>query len=69
MEASVMATKSVLKSIVIKDSKSYRLLNDALIHAAEVKPAEVEFSKTVKYIAKSDVKKVLGELLSDGGAV
>lgn len=64
-----MATKSILKSIVIKDSKSYRLLNDALIHASEVSPVEVEFSKTIKTVSRSDVRKVLGDLSKDGRTV
>lgn len=64
-----MATKSVLKSIVIKDSKSYRRLNSALIHAADVTPVEVSFSKTLKQVSRSDVRKVLGDLSKDGRTV
>ena len=68
-EAFQMATKSILKSIVIKDSKSYRLLNSALLHAADVTPVEVTFSKTIKQVSRSDVRKVLGDLSKDGRTV
>ena len=64
-----MATKSILKSVVIKDSRSYRLLNSALLHAANVTPVEVSFSKTIKQVSRSDVRKVLGDLSKDGRTV
>lgn len=61
-----MATKSILKSIVIKDAKAYRLLNAALIHAADVKPIDVELTKTLKTVSRSDIRKVLGDLSDNG---
>lgn len=58
-----MATKSILKSVVIKEKKSYLLLAKALERASGTQPPVVEYSKMVKSVAKSDIKKVLGDTL------
>lgn len=56
-----MATKSILKSIVIKDKKSCSELVNALESAKGKKANEVVFSRTVRMADDEMIKKMFGK--------
>lgn len=56
-----MATKSILKSIVIKDKKSSSALVNALESAKGKKANEVVFSRTVRTADDEMIKKMFGK--------
>ena len=56
-----MATKSILKSIVIKDKKSGSALVNALESAKGKKSQKVEFSSAVRSADDELIKKMFGE--------
>ncbi len=58
-----MATKSILKSIVIKDKKTSSQLSQALQCASDNPAPKVEYSKTFTSINRSQIKKLLGDKL------
>ncbi|WP_204220831.1 hypothetical protein [Megamonas hypermegale] len=53
-----MATKSILKNIVIKDKKSCRSLINALENAKGKKRKEVIFSRGYKTATEEDIDKI-----------
>ena len=56
-----MATKSILKRIVIKDKKSSSALVNALESAKGKKANEVVFSRTVRTADDEMIKKMFGK--------
>lgn len=58
-----MATKSILKSIVIKDKKTSSQLSQALQCASDNPTPKVGYSKTFTNINRSQVKELLGDKL------
>lgn len=56
-----MATKSILKNIVIKDKKSGSALANALESAKGKKAIKVEFSRAVRSADDELIKKMFGE--------
>lgn len=56
-----MATKSILKSIFIKDKHMSRTLTNALEQAQNKASKEVVFQKAVRDIKGDDIKKIFGE--------
>ena len=55
-----MATKSILKTIHIKDSRAARQLANALEYAAERPAKEVTMSKIVTEAGREDIRKMFG---------
>jgi len=56
-----MATKSILKNVVIKDKNTSLLLLDALDNANNKKSKKVTFSKTVRTADKDMIKTIFGD--------
>lgn len=56
-----MATKSILKSIVVKDKKSGSALVNALESAKGKHSKDVNFSKAVRTADDDMIKKMFGE--------
>ncbi len=56
-----MATKSILKSIVVKDKKSSSSLVNALESAKGKRAKTVNFSKSVRTADDEMIKKMFGE--------
>ena len=55
-----MATKSILKTIYIKDRRAARRLVSALEHVSEKAGQNVEVSRSVKELDKDDIQKIFG---------
>ena len=55
-----MATKSVLKNIMIKDRRSAHNLVKALEHASGKQSRDVTISRTCNEMHKDDIRKLLG---------
>lgn len=55
-----MATKSILKTIHIKDPRAARQLANALEYAAERPAKEVAMSKIVSEASREDIRKMFG---------
>ena len=60
MEVRKMATKSVLKNIMIKDRRSAHNLVKALEHASGKQSKDVTISRTCKEMNKDDIRKMFG---------
>lgn len=56
-----MATKSILKTITIKDKSASRSLINALEHADEKAAKEVSYSKSVRTADREQVQKMFGD--------
>lgn len=56
-----MATKSIIKTIVIKEKHAARVFADALNKAEKIKSKPVTISKTVKSIDKSKIKEMFSD--------
>ena len=56
-----MATKSILKTIHIKKSRSVASLVDALEHAKGKQAKEVTMSRTYSTASREEIKKMFGE--------
>lgn len=55
-----MATKSVLKNVIIKDRRSAYALVRALENAGGKQSQEVSMSRTCKELDRNDVRKIFG---------
>ena len=55
-----MATKSVLKSVMIKDRRAAHSLVKALENASGKQSQDVTMSRTCKELNKSDIQKMFG---------
>ena len=55
-----MATKSILKTVVIKNKKDASKFVNALENASDKKEKEVVIKQNVMDVRKEDIKKVLG---------
>lgn len=56
-----MATKSILKSVDIKDRRLCRQFVKALEYAEKKKSIHVEISKPVREVRGNDIKELFGE--------
>lgn len=56
-----MATKSIIKSIVIKEKHAARSFADALEKAAKKTTEPVNVTKTVKVISKNKIKELFAD--------
>jgi len=60
-EVYLMATKSILKSVVLKDRKSANLLINALTNAKNKSSKKFTFSRAVRTADDDLIKKIFGE--------
>lgn len=65
-EGSLMATKSILKEIDVRDKKFANNLINALEHAANKGSIEVRLTKPVSEVKREQIKKLFGEKEDEG---
>jgi hypothetical protein len=56
-----MATKSILKDIMIKDRKTCASLINALENASKKSTKQFEFTRGVRTASTEDIKKIFGD--------
>jgi hypothetical protein len=65
-ELSIMATKSVLKDVVIKDKNAILGLVNALEHAAKKSSAPIRKTKSSSYATAAEIRDMFGKKTDDG---
>ena len=56
-----MATKSILKDVIIRDKKASSSFISALEHAQRRKPTNVNMSKQFSVLNKDEISKIFGD--------